>query len=69
MESKALRDSFDQLHRELIALLAYCQKNYRHDPGLVALSDRVRIILDDLYAHYWQLDIDIIPKDEDEILN
>jgi|TARA_R100001594_G_scaffold20770_2_gene40231 hypothetical protein len=69
MEFDELRDSFDLLHKQITALLFYCQQTYEKDSELNLLLHRVREPLDDLYAHYWQLDLDMIPKDEDETLN
>lgn len=69
MQPNALRQSFEVLHQKVTAIIYYCGTTYSKDAELMRIIREIAEPLDDLYSHYWELDLEMIPKDKDNILN
>ena len=69
MQPDALRKSFEVLHQKVTAIIYYCGTTYSEDAELMRIIRDIAGPLDDLYSHYWELDLEMIPKNKDNILN
>tara|TARA_R110002050_G_scaffold26314_4_gene69569 strand:- start:405 stop:614 length:210 start_codon:yes stop_codon:yes gene_type:complete len=69
MQPDALRLSFETLHQKVTAIIFYCGSKYARDAQLMRIIREIAEPLDDLYTHYWELDLKMIPKNKDNILN
>ena len=69
MQPNALRKSFEVLHQRITAIIYYCGKTYSEDAELMRIIRDIIEPLDDLYSHYWELDLEMLPKDKDKIIN
>ena len=69
MQPNALRKSFEVLHQRITAIIYYCGRTYSQDAELMRIIRDIVGPLDDLYSHYWELDLENMPKDNDKILN
>ena len=69
MQPHALRRSFVVLHQKVTDSIYYCGTTYSEDAQLIRIIREIAEPLDDLYSHYWELDLEMISKDEDNILN
>ncbi len=69
MQPNALRKSFEVLHQRVTAIIYYCGRTYSEDAELMRIIRDIIEPLDDLYSHYWELDLENMPKDKDKILN
>ena len=69
MQPNALRKSFEVLHQMITAIIYYCGRTYSQDAELMRIIRDIIEPLDDLYSHYWELDLEMLPKDKDKIIN
>tara|TARA_R100000234_G_scaffold111694_1_gene84852 strand:- start:326 stop:535 length:210 start_codon:yes stop_codon:yes gene_type:complete len=69
MQPNALRKSFEVLHQRVTAIIYYCGRTYSEDAELMRIIRDIVGPLDDLYSHYWELDLEMLPKDKDKIIN
>ena len=61
-----LRKSFDSLHLQVKNLVAYAYYHHKDDVQLTHHCQEVINILDDIYAYFWEDELQYIKKDNDE---
>ena len=62
MQPNALRKSFEVLHQRVTAIIYYCGRTYSQDAELMRIIRDIVGPLDDLYSHYWELDLEKYAK-------
>lgn len=66
MRPDALRKSFEVLHQRVSAIIYYINDNCKQDAQLMAIVRNIIDPLDDLHSHYWQLDLEEMPKNKEK---
>ena len=61
-----LRKTFDSLHLQVKNLVAYAYYHHKDDTQLTHHCKEVINIVDDIYAYFWEDDLQYIKEDDEE---